>query len=77
MAPLLALFLKFEMTIVREILEREEFKPRNGQSQVLATLIGHTKGDLLQPCIRLLDLLEIPAEITNGSVWCTQEIVSI
>jgi AraC-like DNA-binding protein len=74
-APLLALFLKLDITIVREILEREEFKPRNGPSNVPATPIGQTSGHLLEPCIRLLDLLDTPAEIAFFSDLIHREIV--
>ena len=56
--PLLALFLRLDMAIVREILDREELMERIGESQVRATPIGRTSSDLLQPCIRLLDLLD-------------------
>jgi len=73
--PLLAMFLRLQMAIVREILDREEFKPRNGQSQVSATPIGQTRSDLLQPCIRLLDLLKAPAEIPFFSDLIHREVV--
>jgi hypothetical protein len=74
-APLLALFLKLDMKLAREILDREEFKPRTGQSQVPASPIGRTRSDLLQPCIRLLDLLDAPAEIPFFSDLIQREIV--
>jgi AraC-like DNA-binding protein len=73
--PLLALFLKFDLAIVREILNREEFQPRNVQSQDRSTPIGQTKSDLLQPCIRLVDLLDAPAEIPFFSNLIHREIV--
>ena len=73
--PLLALFFKLDMAIAREILDREEFNPRNGQSQVPATPIGKTRGDLLQPCIRLLDLLDAPADIPFFSNLIHREII--
>jgi AraC-like DNA-binding protein len=75
MAPLLALFLKLDFTIVREILDREEFKPRNGQSQVRARPIGQTRGALLESCIRFVDLLDAPAEIPFFSDLMHREIV--
>jgi len=73
--PLLALFLNLDMTIVREILKCEEFKPRNGQFKAPATPIGRTSGHLLQPCIRLLDLLDAPGEIRFFSDLIQREIV--
>jgi hypothetical protein len=60
---LLALFLKLDVAVVREILDHEEFKPRDGPSQLRFTPIGHTRVDLLQPCIRLVDLLDAPVDI--------------
>ena len=62
--PLLALFLRLDMTIVREILDREEFKRRDGSLQAGPVSIGATGPELLQPCIRLLDLLDTPADIS-------------
>jgi AraC-like DNA-binding protein len=73
--PLLALFLRLDMAIVREILDSQEFKPRNGQSQVRPTAIGQTRVDLLQPCIRLLDLLDAPVDIPFFSNLIHREIV--
>lgn len=73
--PLLALFLKLDMAVVREILDREEFKPQNGQSQVLVTPIGQTRAELLQPCIRLLGLLDAPLEIPFFNNLIHREIV--
>jgi hypothetical protein len=61
--PLLALFLKLDVATVREILDREEFKARDGQSQGRPSPMGQTRSDLLQACIRLVDLLDAPAEI--------------
>jgi len=62
-APLLALFFKLDLALVREILEREEFKSRIGQPQSPASPIGQTRIVLLQPCIRLLDLLGAPTDM--------------
>jgi AraC-type transcriptional regulator N-terminus len=61
--PLLALFLKLDLATVREILDREEFKARDGQSQGHPSPMGQTRSDLLQACIRLVDQLDAPAEI--------------
>jgi AraC-like DNA-binding protein len=57
------------------MLEREQLKPRIGQSNVPATPIGQTSGHLLQACIRLLDLLDAPAEIPFLSDLIHREIV--
>ncbi len=74
-APLLALFLKLDLAIVREILDREEFKAHDGQSQIRPGPMGQTSSDLLQPCIRLVDLLDTPAEIPFFSNLIHREIV--
>ncbi len=73
--PLLALFLKLDLALVREILEREEFKSRDSQSQGPASPIGQTGTDLLQPCIRLLGLLDAPADISFLSELIQREII--
>jgi AraC-like DNA-binding protein len=73
--PLLALFLKLDMTAVHEILEREEFKQRDGQSPDRLTPMGQSRTDLLQPCIRMLDLLDAPTEIPFFSNLIHREIV--
>jgi hypothetical protein len=60
--PLLALFVKLDLAIVGEILDREEFKARDGQSQVRPGTMGQTRRELLQACIRLVNLLDAPIE---------------
>lgn len=74
-APLLALFLKFDLAIVREILEREEFKTHNRQSQVRSPVIGQTNVDLLLPCARLLNLLDAREDIPFFCNLIHREIV--
>ena len=61
--PLLALLLKFDMTLVRGILTQEEFHEHDRRSQGRGIAIGKTTADLLQPCSRLLDLLDAPEDI--------------
>lgn len=72
--PLLALFLKFDMAIVREI-DREEFAKRSNRSNVHPDPLGQTQADLLQPCIRLVSLLDRPSEIPFFSKLIHREIV--
>jgi hypothetical protein len=57
------LFLKLDLAIVREILDREEFRARDGQSQGRPSPMAQTRSDLLQACIRLVDLLDAFAEL--------------
>lgn len=72
--PLLALFLKFDMAIVREI-DREEFAKRSNRSNVHPDPLGQTQADLLQPCIRLVNLLDKPSEIPFFGKLIHHEIV--
>jgi hypothetical protein len=69
------LFFELDLAIVREILNREEFKARNGQSQGRPGTVGQTRSDLLQACIRLVDLLDAPAEIPFFNNLIHREIV--
>lgn len=71
--PLLALFLKLDMTVIREV-DREEFNQRNGHSPVRPVPLGQTRSDLLQPCIRLVDLLNTPSEIAFFNKLIHREI---
>src|SRR5437899_1655727 len=73
--PLLALLLKFDMTLVRGILTQEEFQEHDGRSQGRGIAIGKTTADLLQPCSRLLDLLGSPEDIPFMSKLIQREIV--
>ncbi len=61
--PLLSLLLKLDMAIVRDILSQEEFHALEGSSQGRGIAIGKTTIDLLRPCSRLLDLLDVPEDI--------------
>ena len=74
-APLLAMVLKFDMTLVREILAQEEFHERDEQPQGRGIAIGKTTVDLLQPCTRLLNLLDAPDDIPFMSKLIQREIV--
>ncbi len=73
--PLLALLLKLDMAVVREIFSQEEFQPRESSSQGRGIGIGITTADLLKPCSRLLDLLDAPEDIPFLSDLIQREIV--
>ncbi len=73
--PLLALQLKLEMPVVREILMQEEFRAQAGQPHGRGIAIGKTTAELLQPCIRLLELLETPDDIPFMGKLMQREIV--
>jgi AraC-like DNA-binding protein len=71
--PLLALFLKLDMSIIREI-DREEFARRGIRSDGRSAPLGQAKADLLQPCIRLLKILDTPSEIPFFTKLIQREI---
>ncbi len=73
--PLLSLLLKLDMTVVREILNQEEFHALEGSSQPRGIAIGKTTVDLLKPCSRLLDLLDTPGDIPFLRNLIQREIV--
>jgi AraC-like DNA-binding protein len=73
--PLLALLLKFDLAKVRDVMSREEFHSLPGASQPLGIAIGRTTLDLLQPCSRLLDLLDTPEDAPFLSDLIQRELV--
>jgi AraC-like DNA-binding protein len=73
--PLLALLLKLDMAVVRDILSQEEFHTPAGSSQGRGLAIGKTTIDLLQPCSRLLDLLDAPEDIPFLGSLIQREII--
>jgi len=73
--PLLSMLLKLDMASVRETLNHAEFQSQNGSSETRGIAIGKTTVDLLQPCSRLLDLLDAPEDIPFLSSLIQREIV--
>jgi AraC-like DNA-binding protein len=61
--PFLALSLKLEMPVVREILSQDEFLASGVDSGTRGMAVGKTPLELLGACSRLLDLLDKPADI--------------
>ena len=61
--PCLVLSLKLEMSIVREVLSREEIHVVEAPSDSPAMSIGETTPEFRSACCRLLDLLESPKDI--------------
>ncbi len=61
--PFLALVLKLEMPVVREILSQDEFMAPAAASGTRGMAVGKTPLDLLDACCRLLALLDKPADI--------------
>lgn len=73
--PLLALQLGLDMAMVREILNREEFQANNTLAQYHGFAVGKTTVELLQPCLRLLAMLDTPEDIPFLSPLVQREIV--
>ena len=61
--PYLAMVLKLEMPLVREILSQDEFLPPEVSFGVRGMAVGKTPMELLGACSRLLDLLDAPKDI--------------
>ena len=61
--PCLALSVKFDMSMVRELLSREEIHVAEAPSDSPAMSIGETTPEFLNACCRLVDLLDHPQDI--------------
>jgi AraC-like DNA-binding protein len=61
--PLLAMAMKLDMSLVRELLSREEVHVRATPSEHHAMVTGLVTSQLLSASIRLLDLLSTPQDI--------------
>lgn len=68
--PCLVLSLKLDISMVRELLNREEIHVADAPSNSPAMSIGETTPEFLSACCRLLDLLKSPHDIPflNGLV---------
>jgi AraC-type transcriptional regulator N-terminus len=74
-APMLSMFLRLDMPMVREVLSREDLPegPRAARSRGLA--VGETTAGLLDACSRLIDLLDTREDIPFLSDLIQREIV--
>jgi AraC-like DNA-binding protein len=73
--PCLALALKLEMPVVRELLSREEIQVPEAPSDDPAMATGETTVEFLSACCRLLDLLDTPEDISVLSDMIQREII--
>lgn len=73
--PMLGLILKLEMSIIREILSQQEFSLREESGDARGMAVGVTSVELLDACIRLVDLLDTPQDIPFLSNLIQREIV--
>ena len=74
-APCLAMSMKLEMPVVREMLTREEIRvaPAPGETAAMAT--GRANVEFLSACCRLVNLLDTPEDIPFLSGLVQREIV--
>ncbi len=73
--PCLALSLKLEMPMVRELLSREEIRVAEAPCDRPGMATGETTAEFLSACCRLVDLLETPRDIPFLSGLIQREIV--
>jgi hypothetical protein len=62
-APCLAMSLKLEMPVIRELLNREEISASEPVHDSPAMITGETTVELLDACCRLVDLVDNPRDI--------------
>jgi AraC-like DNA-binding protein len=73
--PCLALSLKLEMSVVRELLSREEIEVAEAPSDSPGMAIGETTEEFLSACCRLVHLLDTPQDIPFLSGLIQREII--
>ena len=73
--PCLALALKLEMQVVRELLSREEIRSPQAQAQSPAMATGSMTLEFLSACCRLVNLLQTPQDIPFLSSLIQREII--
>ena len=74
-APCLALSLKLEMPVVRELLSREEIQVGEAPSDSPGMATGETTVPFLSACCRLVDLLDTPQDIPFLGGLIQREII--
>ncbi len=73
--PLLSMLLRLDMSIVREILNREELPEAETSSQRRGVAIGQAPAGLLNACSRLMELLDTPEDTPFLSHLIQREII--
>jgi len=74
-APCLAMSLKLEMPVIRELLSREEIHLAAAPSHSPAMATGALTAEFLSACCRLMDLLDTPRDIPFLSGLIQREII--
>jgi AraC-like DNA-binding protein len=73
--PSLAMSLKLEMPMIRELLSREEIRVAEVPADSPAMAIGEATAEFLSACCRLIDLLDAPLDIPFLSGLIEREII--
>src|SRR5947208_2183159 len=73
--PLLSMLLRLDMTIVREILNREELPESEVSTQQRGVAVGQASVGLLKACSRLMELLDTPEDLPFVSHLIQREII--
>jgi hypothetical protein len=73
--PILCLLLKLEMPMVREILSQQEFHLRGEAADARGMAVGVTSLELLDACLRLVNLLDAPQDIPFLGSLIQREII--
>ncbi len=73
--PMLSMFFKLDMPMVREVISREELPEPAAPVHSQGLAVGETTSGLLGACTRLIDLLEIPEDVPFLSHLILHEIV--
>jgi AraC-like DNA-binding protein len=74
-APCLAMSLKLQMPMVREVLSREEVQVEEAPAGSPGMAVGETTVEFLSACCRLLDLLDTPQDIPFLGGLVQREII--
>lgn len=74
-APLLSMLLRLDMSIVREILSKDELPEPETSPQQRGVATGHASSGLLAACARFIQLLDTPEDIPFLSHLIQREII--
>ena len=73
--PMLALILRLEMPMVREILSQQEFHALGEGRETRGLAVGVSSAELLDACCRIVDLLDTPADIPFLGTLVQREVI--
>ena len=73
--PILAIILKLDMALVREVLSQQEFLAPEACAGTRGMAIGKATPELITACTRLLELLDAPHDIPFMAALVEREVV--